>query len=260
MNKTMIISAVIAAAALAGCSLSGAVGNRSSDIKASIKTLSERYGVEFKLKKKKFSGGASVNAYVPCPETGDREIYVFQASAGSRVPSENAVKTDYIYVRYGAEALAAIKSAAESVYPGCKVEVTERQYNHLTYDMYDSSTDLAGYLSNNYFSAYVYAPQLPRTRQELIREYDKLAETFSAKGIVCKDLCLCCPESMDKVIPADHIMCSNDDQYENNTDTAHTEPVRLKASIALEPAIGGSEPYSVTINGEYVNNNSDQGE
>ena len=104
------------------------------------------------------------------------------------------------------------------------------------------------------------APENIDMWQELIREYDKLAETFSTKGIVCKDLCLCCPESMDKVIPADHIMCSNDDQYENNTDTAHTEPVRLKASIALEPAIGGSEPYSVTINGEYVNNNSDQGE
>ena len=44
----------IAAAALLCASLTGCGGNKSKVIKASIKECSERYGVEFRLKKKKF--------------------------------------------------------------------------------------------------------------------------------------------------------------------------------------------------------------
>ena len=49
----------IAAAALLCASLTGCGGNKSKVIKASIKECSERYGVEFRFKKKKlFAGGA----------------------------------------------------------------------------------------------------------------------------------------------------------------------------------------------------------
>ncbi len=252
MNKTMIISAVIAAAVLAGCSLSGAAGNRSSDIKASIKTLSERYGVEFKLKKKKFAGGASVNVYATCPETGDRQVYVFQFNAESRVTAESAVKSDYIYVRYGAAALSAIRDSAEKACPGCKVIVNERVYNHLTSDKYGKDTDLAVYLRDNEFDVDVLMPRM-LGKTELEAFYRSLEEFMHDDGIYCKELMLGCPEDFDSVVPPDHIICTNEDQYAGSNAARYTYSAYCPNYITKNnDPFDSSSPYYVVIDDHRV--------
>lgn len=222
-KRSKIITAAAVCAltvlSLAGCSLAEGLlsGNSKDDIDAALKTLGERYGTTFTLKRKKaVSGGASVNVYATCPETGDREIYVFQAKADSRVPTENAVKTDYIYVKYGAEVLAKITELSEKACPGCKVIVNEREYNHLTFSRYDKNTDLSKYLADNEFDVDVYMPRM-LGKTELEAFYHSLQTFLNGEGIYCKELILGCPENFDEIVPPDHILCSNEEQYEGLT-------------------------------------------
>ena len=256
-SKIITAAAVFALSvlSLAGCSLAEGLlsGNSKKDINAALATLGERYGTTFTLKRKKaVSGGASVNVYATCPETGDREIYVFQANAESRSNAEKSVESDYIYVRYGAEALSKITGPAEIACPGCKVIVNERNYNHLTGDRYDKNTDIAKYLADNEFDVKVYIPGM-RGETDLRAYYHSLEEFMHGEGIYCSSLILGCPEDFDSVVPPDHIICTNEEQYSGDYKTEYTYSADCPNYITREniPASSG-DPYSVFIDGKRI--------
>ncbi len=249
LKLTALIAIGTALISLAGCAAGIAQvfsGNRRDNINAAIQTLNERFGTEFKLKSKKMSGGATCNFTAACPETGDKEIYIFQFD------KDKAVQTDYIYVRYGAEALEKIRTAAETACPGCKVIVNERVYNHLHSRDYDKNTDLAAYLQNNDFDVDVLMPRM-LGKTELEAFYHSLEVFMHDGGIYCKVLTLGCPEDFDSVVPPDHIICTNEGQYSGISSEEYTYSAYCPNYITKNgDAFDSSSPYAVFIDGQRV--------
>ena len=246
-KKSRILTAAAVCAltvlSLAGCSLAG--GNKRGDIDSAVKTLSERYGTGFTLKRKKLAGGAACSILARSAETGDKDIFIFQFD------KKKKPATDYIYVRYGEEALARITELSEKACPGCKVIVNERVYNHLASDRYDKNTDLAGYLADNEFYVDVYMPRM-LGKTELETFYHSLQTFLNGEGIYCKELILGCPENFDSVVPPDHILCTNEEQYEGLTGKpSYTYSAKCPNYITKNNVLhDSSSPYMVIIDGQ----------
>ena len=207
--------------------------------------------MEFKLKKKKLAGGAVCSIYATCAETGDKDIFIYQFD------EKQQPQTDYIYVRYGEEALGKIRASAEKVFPGCKVIVNERVYNHLTKDMYDKDTDLAGYLADNFFHISVYVPQLPGTDEEFAEKYTDLRLALIENGVDYSELMLGCPEDFGAVVPPDHIICTNEEQYEGSSGSKYTYSAYCPNNISSGVNKGASgnsrfDDYVITKDGQKV--------
>ncbi len=201
IKKVLLVSAgILTVFAATGCSgIFG--GNSHSDVKKAISSVREQFGSDFKLKSKKPTLGALCNFTVTCSETGDREISVFQYD------KKQPVRTDYIYVKYGADAYSAIREAAEKTEQDCKVLVNDNAVNHYPNVEYDASTDLASYLADNDFVIKVMIPE-KLDKEGLIAEYKKLALSLRDSGIDCDTLILKCADTKDDydaLILPDHI-------------------------------------------------------
>ena len=223
--KALIISAgILTAVAASGCY----GGNKSSDVKNAISVVSEQFGVDLKLKSKKYTGGAKCNITVTCSETGDKEISIFQYD------EKHPVHTDYMFVRYGDEAYAAIKKAAEKAEPECKVVVIDQGVNHYPNVDYDRSSDLDAYLANNDFYIKVYIPN-KLDKDGLIAEYKKLALSLRDSGINCCGLVLGCTDTraaLDALTPPDHIPHKREDYNFSVAGSCRTSIYSVYRSLA----------------------------
>ena len=240
--------AAIGALLLAACSPAGMGGNDINDINAAMETLGQKFGTEFRLEKRKAAGGAVCSITARCPDTGDRDIFIFQAD------KDHSPQTDYMYIRYGREALAKITELSEKACPGCKVIVNERQYNHFTSNRYDKDSGLEGYLRDNDLDADVLMPRM-LDKGELEIFYHSLEMFLNDEGIHLKELTLGCPQDFDSVVPPDHILCTNEDQYSGTTVKNYTYSAYCPNYITKnDDSFDSSSPYMVIIDGQRVRN------
>ena len=192
--------AIVSAFMLAGCGVIDS-GNKKKNVDEALRTVSQQYGLNLKLKKKKLSGGALCNVVVTSDKTGSQEISVF------RFDEKSPVHTDFMYVRYGADAYTAIQVASRKAEPGCKVIVEDQVYNHYPCAEYDKDSGLEGYLAENDFTIKVVVAR-KFTQEEIIAEYKHLALSLKNSGINCKCLYLFAVNTqaeLDAIKPFDHI-------------------------------------------------------
>ena len=192
--------AIVSAFMLASCGVIDS-GNKKKNVDEALRTVSQQYGLDLKLKKKKLSGGALCNVVVTSDKTGSQEISVF------RFDEKSPVHTDFMYVRYGADAYTAIQVASRKAEPGCKVIVEDQVYNHYPCAEYDKDSGLEGYLAENDFTIKVVVAR-KFTQEEIISEYKHLALSLKNSGInyKCRYLFAVNTQAeLDAIKPFDHI-------------------------------------------------------
>ena len=151
----------IAAAALLCASLTGCGGNKSSAVKASIKECSERYGVEFRLKKKKlFAGGADCNVYVTCKELPKKRVHIF------RLDNHAPLCCDFISVKYSdalyEKTVSAVSGVNKNKYSDTSdwnIIVHEKDYNHFPPADFDKNTTFEDYVRDTPLETFVVISQ-----------------------------------------------------------------------------------------------------
>lgn len=151
----------VAAAALLCASLTGCGGNKSKVIKASIKECSERYGVEFRFKKKKlFAGGADCNVYVTCKELPKKRVHIF------RLDNHAPLCCDFISVKYSdalyEKTVSAVSGVNKNKYSDTSdwnIIVHEKDYNHFPPADFDKNTTFEDYVRDTPLETFVVIPQ-----------------------------------------------------------------------------------------------------
>lgn len=197
--KTLALCALFSLTAL----LSGCTRGNPEEIRYALDKIGERYGIALELVSVIHDYERGCDVYAKTDALPGKNIHVYLYPGGTEKPM-----SDYIYLKYGAEAQEIITAAAQSVTPDSKVVIFDNTYNHFETTGYDADEEkqLASYLQNNAFIISVFTAESEPEEQRQER-YDRTADALSEAGVNASLLLyfMESAEAFDKIRTFDYI-------------------------------------------------------